>query len=68
MALLPGTREEHRYQTCADADCERFPCRVYREGFQAGHGAGYGAGQAEGRAEGYAEGYADGAADASDGG
>jgi hypothetical protein len=35
MAFLPGPREEHRYQTCQDEYCERFPCRVYREGYAA---------------------------------
>ena len=60
MALLPGTREQHRYQTCDDEYCDRFPCRVYREGYADGHGAGHVAGVAEGYAEGYAAGYADG--------
>jgi hypothetical protein len=64
MALLPGTREEHRYQLCDDEYCERFPCRVYREGYEAGHAAGSASGYAAGRADGYAEGYADGQADA----
>ena len=27
---------EHRYQTCDDEWCDRFPCRVYREGYEAG--------------------------------
>jgi len=46
--------------------CDRFPCRVYREGYQHGHAdgylegnaAGYGAGYAAGQADGYAQGYA----------
>jgi len=59
-----STRTEHDYRTCTDEWCERFPCRVYREGYAAGYGAGYGAGYAAGRAEGYAEGYSDGQADA----
>jgi hypothetical protein len=33
MAPLPATREEHRYQQCQDEYCERFPCRVYKEGY-----------------------------------
>ena len=61
---LAGIRTEHRYQTCRDDDCRLFPCRVYKEGFEAGQAAGFGAGYAEGRAEGFAEGYAEGQADA----
>ena len=64
MALAPGTGTEHRYQACDDEYCERFPCRVYREGYEDGHAAGSATGYAAGRADGYAEGYADGAADA----
>ena len=65
MALLPGTRGQHRYQTCDDEYCDRFPCRVYRVGYAAGHGAGFGAGYTEGRADGYADGYGDGYSDGS---
>ena len=36
MALLAGTGTEHRYQTCDDECCDRFPCRVYKEGYEAG--------------------------------
>ena len=64
MALLAGTAEEHRYQLCGDEWCERFPCRVYKEGYAAGHAAGFASGYAEGRADGYSEGYGDGQADA----
>ena len=64
MGFTAGTQAEHRYQTCDDEWCDRFPCRVYREGYAAGHAAGFASGYAEGRADGYAEGYADGAADA----
>jgi hypothetical protein len=42
----------HPYQACADLDCGRYPCRVYREGKDAG--------RPEGHSGGYAEGYADG--------
>jgi flagellar biosynthesis/type III secretory pathway protein FliH len=66
MGVIPGTREEHRYQTCDDESCDRFICRVYREGYAAGHGAGSAAGYAAGRADGYAEGYSDGHADAAE--
>jgi len=64
MALLPGTQEKHRYQTCRDDDCELPYCRIYREGYAAGHSVGAAAGYAAGRADGYAEGYSDGQADA----
>jgi hypothetical protein len=67
MGFLAGTEQEHRYQLCTDEWCERFPCRVYKEGYAAGYGAGYGAGHAAGRAEGYAEGYGDGQAEAAAG-
>ena len=35
MGLLAGTSSEHRYQRCDDEYCDRFPCRVYREGYAA---------------------------------
>jgi hypothetical protein len=28
---------EHRYQTCRDEDCQRYACRVYREGYANGY-------------------------------
>ena len=52
--LTNGRTQEHQYQTCRDESCERFACRVWREG--------YGAGKAEGHAEGYDEGFVDGMA------
>jgi hypothetical protein len=33
MGLIPV---EHRYQACRDPDCQRYGCRAYREGFDAG--------------------------------
>jgi hypothetical protein len=57
MGVL-GVRTEHRYQTCRDDNCQRFACRVYREGWRDGYGAGHAAGYAEGHATGYSEGYA----------
>jgi hypothetical protein len=64
MALAAGTGTEHRYQLCSDEFCDRFPCRVYREGWRDGYAAGQASGYAAGRADGYAEGYEDGHADA----
>jgi hypothetical protein len=60
MALPARTREEHRYQLCGDDDCERFPCRVYKEGYRNGFADGHAAGWAAGWAAGYAKGHADG--------
>ena len=64
MGLLTGNGTDHRYQTCNDEYCERFPCRVYKEGYQNGYADGHGAGYSSGFAEGYTAGYSDGAADA----
>jgi hypothetical protein len=68
MGVLTNARTQHRYQTCRDESCDRFACRVYREGrrdgYDEGYAEGYLAGQAAGYTEGYAEGYAAGAADA----
>jgi len=65
MGAWTGTRHKHDYHTCEDKFCERFPCRVYRDGwqdgFEAGHGAGYGSGYAAGFNVGYAQGGADAA-------
>lgn len=59
-------RNRHDYETCRDQDCERFPCRVYREGLDRGrdegHAAGYADGYGEGLSDGYEKGYGDGAA------
>jgi flagellar biosynthesis/type III secretory pathway protein FliH len=54
MALAAATSAEHRYQTCRDEDCDRFPCRIYREGYRNGREDGY--------AEGYDQGFPDGIA------
>lgn len=64
MGLKASTQQEHRYQQCDDEYCERFPCRVYKEGYQEGYADGHGAGYSSGMADGYAAGYSDGAADA----
>jgi flagellar biosynthesis/type III secretory pathway protein FliH len=45
-------RTRHAYQTCADLDCSRHPCRVYREGSEAGETVGYSKGYSAGYAEG----------------
>jgi len=58
MALLPGTREQHRYQTCDDEYCDRFPCRIYKEGYRNGYQDGYSQGYGDGYASGFSEGLA----------
>jgi hypothetical protein len=55
---------KHEYRTCADDDCEAFPCKIYREAFQAGRELGHQEGEAETYPIAYAEGYAAGAASA----
>jgi hypothetical protein len=59
MGLQASSTDEHRYQLCRDESCQRFACRVYREGRAEGRGAG----EVTGYAEGFAEGYAQAAAD-----
>jgi flagellar biosynthesis/type III secretory pathway protein FliH len=73
MGVL-DVRTQHRYQTCRDEDCQRYACRVYREGYANGKEAGKAEGRAAGLAEGYSkghtagysEGYTAGAASAKD--
>lgn len=51
---------EHRYESCRDAECERPYCRIYREtkaefyeqGYADGNSAGYAAGFAAGQVAG----------------
>ena len=52
MGVLTDARQQHRYQTCRDEDCQRFACRVYREGYQDGYDDGQAAGYAAGHAAG----------------
>lgn len=54
MGSAASIAEEHRYQLCKDEYCERFPCRVYKEGYRNGYEDGYGAGYSAGFAEGMA--------------
>jgi hypothetical protein len=30
MGVLTDERQQHRYQTCRDEDCQRYACRIYR--------------------------------------
>lgn len=52
MAVRMPAQPEHRYQLCRDDDCDRFPCRVFKDGYRDGY--------EDGRLRGYAEGYRDG--------
>jgi flagellar biosynthesis/type III secretory pathway protein FliH len=56
MGSTTDTSTEHRYQLCTDEFCERFPCRVYKEGQRDGYSRGWHRGHADGYAEGYREG------------
>jgi hypothetical protein len=70
MGVLTDERTQHRYQTCRDEDCQRYACRIYREGYDngyAGHAAGETKGHTAGHAEGWNAGYAAGAASCRDG-
>jgi flagellar biosynthesis/type III secretory pathway protein FliH len=64
MGLLTGNAAEHRYEQCGDDYCQRFACRVYKQGYSDGWRDGHLAGYAEGYTEGFSEGYAEGASDA----
>jgi hypothetical protein len=35
--VLTDARTQHCYQTCRQKDCQRFGCRVYREGYHDGY-------------------------------
>jgi hypothetical protein len=61
MAIrLPA--QEHRYQLCRDDDCDRFPCRVFKDGYRTGFEDGRRRGYAEGYRDGFEEGFAEGLA------
>ncbi|HEV8279793.1 MAG TPA: hypothetical protein VGQ26_29450 [Streptosporangiaceae bacterium] len=60
--LLTNARTQHDYRRCRDESCDRFACRVYREGRRDGYDEGYAEGYLAGQAAGYAEGYAAGVA------
>lgn len=59
--------DDHEYQLCDDAHCERFPCKVYKEGYEDGYQSGSAAGYAAGFGDGYAEGFDAGAASVPEG-
>jgi flagellar biosynthesis/type III secretory pathway protein FliH len=65
MEVMSDARTQHRYQACRDEECQRFACRVYKEGYRAGYDVGEAEGYQKGHAFGYIEGYAAGASSAS---
>ena len=48
MGLSGSEGQEHRYQLCKDEDCDRFPCRLYKEGYRNGDEDGFDRGYAQG--------------------
>jgi hypothetical protein len=57
MGVLTNARTQHDYRRCRDDDCQRFACRIYKEGYRDGYDAGQALGYAEGYAAGEAAGY-----------
>jgi flagellar biosynthesis/type III secretory pathway protein FliH len=58
MGVTTGTASEHRYQLCRDEGCERYLCRIYKEGRRDGYDDGYRQGYTDGYAQGFPEGLA----------
>jgi hypothetical protein len=58
----PGDTRRSRDRDCGDEDCDHYPCKTHRtgydEGFADGRAAGYGEGQVDGFIEGYNAGQA----------
>jgi len=67
MGIWARARDKHEPRTCTDESCERFGCRMWREGWQEGYDAGEAAGYGSGYADGFSTGYAQGIADAGTG-
>ena len=63
MGVLTNARTQHDYRRCRDEDCQRFACRVYREGHRHGHDEGEAKGYIRGHADGYSEGHTAGYAE-----
>jgi hypothetical protein len=57
-----GVHTQHDYRRCPDEDCQRYACRIWREGYSNGKAQGHAEGRAQGHAEGYSEGFGDGLA------
>lgn len=52
MGSTTDTSTEHRYPLCQDESCERFACRIFKEGQRDGYELGWHRGHAVGFAEG----------------
>jgi len=62
MGLSANRASEHRYQLCRDDGCDRFPCRVFKDGYRDGYEDGRQRGYAEGYRDGYEDGFSEGLA------
>jgi hypothetical protein len=60
MGSTTGNGTQHQYQACDGQWCDRFICRVYREGYDDGRRRGYDEGYATGYTRGYEDGYSKG--------
>ena len=58
MGVRERTSTEHRYQLCRDESCERYICRVFKEGWREGYGEGHRRGYDEGFGAGFSAGLA----------
>ena len=41
VTAVTAARGEHRYESCRDKECERIPCRAFREGYGEGYDDGF---------------------------
>ena len=57
MGPVTSADGKHEYQRCADDNCPRFPCQVYKQGVEDGHRRGFDEGYAKGFEDGHAEGF-----------
>jgi hypothetical protein len=62
MGVRAATGAEHRYQLCRDEYCDKFLCRIYKEGQRDGDDQGFLRGWNEGYPAGYGAGFTDGVA------
>lgn len=65
--MATATSQQHDYRFCVDEFCDRFPCRIYKQGWHDGHEQGEATGMAKGLAQGYAQGWTEAMAAAVEG-